>query len=917
MRSKFECRKVATLVAWCCLVLLGMSRATTADASDSEKIHFAIPSQDLQSALNEFALQSKRNVLFAPEIAASKRSSELTGEYDARTALKLLLSGTGLTYRAPDESTFLVDVALAATSMAPYTASTESSRLAQADQSAPSGSSTEERGSNTPNSAQKESATLEDIVITAQRREEKLDRVPISVTAFTQKTMDDLHIQTFSDLASIVPGLIVSTPSASNQDNGDVAIRGIFSGGNSPTTQFYIDETPVAVRTLPGAGPLGSPRPEIFDLDRIEVLRGPQGTLFGSSAMGGAIRYITPQPNLEEASGFAKAETSFTDRGDPSYEVGVAYGAPIIAGSAGFRLSAWFQEEGGWIDHEDPFTGDILKRNANSSDAYVIRPAFTWVPTEGLTITPALFLQHTHSAFPSTYWLDYLPNPESGAHTSATIQPEPSTDDLRVSSLAIKYDFAGLSFQSDTSYLDRHSVVLNDFTHAAQDIFGGTPFVPGLTHSYDNYEDDVSFTHAWQQEFRLSSQDPSSRLSWVAGLYYRHSVQSLVQILPGSLDPLTEAIAGENTLQFTGNPNYVLNGMVVNAYTNYQATDISEAAFGEVTVGIVSRLKANIGVRVEHSVVEDQNQVSAGPTDGVNYFNQTLPDQSGNPVTPRLGLSYQYTDDGMVYVNAAKGYRAGGGNSATSIGNSLCVPSLTALGLTGVPNSFNSDSLWSYELGTKDSLFDRRLAIQASAYYIDWSNIQTRIGLPSCAEKFTTNRGKAVSQGFDLQVAAIPVEGLKLGVNVGYTDAYYPDSALGAPSHGVTPVLNAAGDKLANVLPWTASANAEYSRDISPLWEGGRSYLRVDYRWLSAENARNPNVAGYDPLVGPYRNAAYGVLNIRLGVLHGGLDLSAFVNNATNADPLLSYTHDAGGDPMFFATSIRPLTAGVTAFYRF
>jgi iron complex outermembrane recepter protein len=916
MRS-FASRNRAAIVAWCCVVLVGITGAITAGASDGEKIHFSIPSQDLQSALSEFALQSKKDVLFSPEIAASKRSSELSGEYDTRSALKLLLSGTGLTFRTPDDHTFLVDVASATTSNAMPASSTESIRLAQADQGTPSGSTTEERGSNTPTSSQKESSTLEDIVITAQRREEKLDKVPISVTAFTQRTMDDLHIQTFSDLASIVPGLIVSTPAASNQDNGDVAIRGIFSGGNAPTTQFYIDETPVAVRTLPGAGPLGSPRPEIFDLDRIEVLRGPQGTLFGSSAMGGAIRYITPQPNLEDTSGFTKAEMSYTDRGDLNYEVGVAYGAPIITGSAGFRVSGWFQEEGGWIDHEDPFTGDILKRNANSSDAYVIRPAFTWVPTEGMTITPALFLQHTHSAFPSTYWLDYLPNPESGAHTSATIQPEPSTDDLRVSSLAIKYDFAGLSFQSDTSYLDRQSVVLNDFTHAAEDIFGGTPFVPGLTHSYDNYEDDISYTHAWQQEFRLSSQDPSSRVNWVAGMYYRHSVQSLVQILPGSLDPLTEAIAGEDTLQFTGNPNYVLNGMVVNAYTNYQATDISEAAFGEVTVGIVSQLKANVGVRIEHSVVEGQNEISAGPSDGVKFFDQTLPDQSGNPVTPRFGLTYQFTDQSMVYVSAAKGYRAGGGNSATSIGNSLCGPSLAALGMAGVPNSFNSDSLWSYELGTKDSLFDRRLAIEASVYYIDWTNIQTQIGLPSCAENFTTNRGKAVSQGFDLQVAAIPVEGLKLGVNVGYTDAYYPDAAVGAPSNGVTPLLNAAGDKLANVLPWTASANAEYSRDISPLWAGSQSYLRVDYRWLSAANALNPNVAGYDSMTGPYQNVAYGVLNLRLGVLHGGLDLSTFVNNAGNADPRLSYTHDAGGDPLIFATAIRPLTAGVTAFYRF
>src|ERR1700734_4340024 len=169
-------------------------------------------------------------------------------------------------------------------------------------------------------SAEKIGIGLEEIIVTAQRREESLDKVPISVTAFSQKTMDDLHIENFSDLASVVPGLVLQIPVGGLQDINDVAIRGVFSGGNAPTTQFYIDETPVAIRTLPAAGPSASPHPLIFDLVRVEVLRGPQGTLFGSSAMGGAIRYITPQPNLERASGYAKAEGSYTERGDPGYE---------------------------------------------------------------------------------------------------------------------------------------------------------------------------------------------------------------------------------------------------------------------------------------------------------------------------------------------------------------------------------------------------------------------------------------------------------------------------------------------------------------------------------------------------------------------------------------------------------------------
>jgi iron complex outermembrane recepter protein len=758
---------------------------------------------------------------------------------------------------------------------------------------------------------------LEEIIVTAERRAETLDTVPISVMAITQRTMDDLHIENLTDLASITPGLIVSTPLADQQDNGDVAIRGIFSGGNAPTTQFYIDETPVAIRTLPGAGPSSSPRPEIFDLDRVEVLRGPQGTLFGSSAMGGAIRYITPQPSLERVSGYAKVEGSYTERGDPSDEVGVAYGSPIIAGNLGFRVSAWLQDQGGWIDHEDPYTGDIFRRNANHGDAYVLRPALTWGPADGLMITPSLFVQRTHTDWPNTYWLNYLPSTESRAHVSGVEGGEPWTDILRVSSLALKYDFFGVSFQSDSSYLDRDSTAYNDFTHQAEDIFGGTPFVAGISPSYSNLLHDISYTRALQQQFRLSSTDPTDRVSWVAGLYYRHSVQNLTQYCgPGGLDQLTEAIDGKTTYQFTGFQNYVQNGVTYNCFTNFQAIDISEAAFGEANVRIIGGLQFNAGVRVEHLVVEHQQETSAGPSDGLTFATTTLPDQAGNPVTPKYGLAYQINDHEMVYVSAAKGYRAGGGNAATSVGNTLCTPSLNALGLSGVPPSFGSDSLWSYEIGTKDSFFHRKLAIEASAYLIDWTNIQTQVNLPSCGEMFTANRGKAVSQGFDLQIAAIPLQGVTLGLNIGYTDAYYPSGSYGAPSGGVTPILNAPGDKLANVVPWTVAVNTEYAHDISELWSGAKAYLRLDFRWMSAANALNPEVADYDPLTGPHQNPAYGVLNVRLGILREGLDLSAFANNATHEDPALSYWHDAYGDPLLFATAIRPFTAGVTAYYR-
>lgn len=765
---------------------------------------------------------------------------------------------------------------------------------------------------------------LQQIVVTAERRADPLSKVPISMSAYSQKTMDDLHIQNFQDLAMVVPGLVVPPSLGGNQDQKDVAIRGIFSNGNAPTTQFYIDETPIAIRQLGSAGPSGSPQPDIFDLDRVEVLRGPQGTLFGSSAMGGAIRYITPQPSLTDSSGYSKADASYTDTGSPNYEVGAAYGAPIVAGTLGFRVSAWYQNEGGWINSDNPYTGNVLIGNANQSDAYVVRPAMTWAPTDNLTITPAIFYQHKYDVDPNSYWWRYTPPANVASapiapfhHDTDYSIPEPGTDDLQVSSLAIKYDFRGMSFQSDTSYLDRHSYYVDDFTRADEAIFGGTPFVPGI--NYNNFQaplPDFAYTHAYQQEFRLSSDDPTSRVSWVAGAYFRRAVENLEQPMPGSLDPLTEAIAGETTLQLTGYPNYIINGQPYNGLTNAHAVDEEAAGFADITAQLFSGLKANVGVRVEHSVVEDQSLILAGPSDGAAFSYQTLSDQVANPVTPRAGMTYQFTDEDMAYVSVAKGYRAGGGNGAAAISSSLCDPSLKALGLTGAPTSFGPDSLWSYEIGTKDSWFNRRVSIQASAYYIDWSNIQTSVSLPSCATGFTTNRGKAVSQGFDLQVQAIVVDGLTVSGTVGYTDAYYPNAAFGAPRNGVAPLLNAAGDKLPNVLPWTASVDADYSWDISRLWSNAQSYFRVDYRWLDAANALNPDVAGYNPNTGPYQNQAYALLNLRLGAVHNGLDLSIYLANATNAHPILG-VKDQAGNGLLYAAAIQPLTTGVTVLYRY
>lgn len=199
-------------------------------------------------------------------------------------------------------------------------------------------------------------------------------------------------------------------------------------------------------------------------------------------------------------------------------------------------------------------------------------------------------------------------------------------------------------------------------------------------------------------------------------------------------------------------------------------------------------------------------------------------------------------------------------------------------------------------------------------YYITWSNIQTYLPLTECGQGFTANKGDAISQGFDLQLGWVIADGLNVHALAGYSDAYYPKAFYGAPSqNGSVPILNAAGDKLPGNVPWTFAVIGDYSKDVSALWSDSRAYVRADFKYVGKATSVDPVVNYYSPTQDNHPDPAYGVLNLRLGVVHGGLNLSVYVNNTLNADPQLGYENY---NQVIFS-SIPPLTAGFTAWYRY
>src|SRR5215468_9434908 len=411
---------------------------------------------------------------------------------------------------------------------------------------------------------------LQEVVVTATRREETLSKVPISVMALTQENLDARGIKDFSEVARFTPGVSFDTSGTNN-----ISIRGIAGTGGAGTTGIYIDDTPIQMRAL--AFNPDEALPKSFDLDRIEVLRGPQGTLFGSGSEGGTVRYITTQPSLTKTSVYARAELATTQGGDPSYEAGIAVGGPLIENTLGARLTVWYRRDGGWIDHIDPYTLSVDDRNANHAESSLIRLAFLWAPSDKWSVTPSIYYQDRKEHNISNYWPLYS---DAGNNHFASADPNErnSPDTFYLPALKIQGDLGFATLISNTSFYHRENTTGYEATlynlgyyqtQNAAPIFcnpavsaycasigaspwlvpyplldGHGPHVPGLDYrasgsSVQNGQENLT------QEFRLQSNDPNARLLWTTGIFANENRQSyLERIHDPMLNQLTMTVLG-------------------------------------------------------------------------------------------------------------------------------------------------------------------------------------------------------------------------------------------------------------------------------------------------------------------------------------------------------------------------------------
>ncbi len=775
---------------------------------------------------------------------------------------------------------------------------------------------------------------LTEIVVTATRHEETISRVPLSISAFSQETMDLKGIKDINDVVRFTPGLSID-----NSGTNAISIRGISSSGGAGTTGIYIDETPIQMRAL-GFNP-DDTLPKTFDLERVEVLRGPQGTLFGSGSEGGTVRYILAQPSLTKESSYLRSEVSYTRGGEATYEAGFAHGGPIKDDVFGYRASVWYRYDGGWIDRVDPTTRQVVDKNANHVNNVVLRLAAIWKPTDSLTITPSVIYQNSKRHDVSQYQDVYSSG--SGSFNNANPSQLPVPDKFYLPALKLEADLGAMRLISNTSLFHRDEVTgyegtmydvafyqslgwpdagfgltfLNPSEYPLLDTNGY--HLPASIQDYRSPATIINKQESISQELRLQSADSDSKLRWTVGAFFSLSREESVEELHDPMvDQFYQAIYGVTAEEAWGLP-LLPNGD--SYYNRNVAHDRQIAGFGEATYSFTDQWKLTLGGRIS-KMTFDLNHFADGLQNGGP--DQSYASQSETAFTPKVSVSFQMNPDNLFYATYAKGFRPGGGNPPLI---DQCSSGLVDLGYTDgqAPSQYSSDKTNSYEIGSKNN-FNDRVRLASSVYWIKWNGIQQNVYVATCGLQFTDNLGTAVAKGFDLQAEARLTQHLDVEAAVGYTSARYTkDSKAGLAITGDAISGEAAtGGSPGAIAPWTASLGLQYR--FEGLGDGG--FVRFDWQYQSRNNwpaaSQDPRSSQYSPWV-PYVSANK-FASLRAGMSIKGWDLSLFVDNLFDSRTITNYlssvvdpyhpTDSPAPGPMYTNFTFRPRTFGITASFR-
>jgi outer membrane receptor protein involved in Fe transport len=756
------------------------------------------------------------------------------------------------------------------------------------------------------------------IVVTAQRREQTLIEIPQSISVVGGETLERQQATSFADYAALVPGLTIDQD---NPGEARVIIRGINTGSVASTVAIYLDDIPFGSSTgLANGGVLASDF-DTFDVARVEVLKGPQGTFYGSNALGGVIKFITAAPELGAFEARGQAGVEFTRRGETSWLGNLVVNVPI-GDRAAVRATGFYRDRGGFID-----AIGRSGKNINDSQSYGGRVSLLVEPMDNLTIRLTAVAQDIRADAPSFYDAD----PESFEPVNA-ITGEPSDDwtqystiqeqndvDYRLYSGTLNWDFGPAVLTSVTSYgiLDQRQLVdgsLEDERNDSDFLYNCCGAATGPTGLA--LDADIK-TKKFTQELRLASPD-SDRFEWLVGLYYTDEESSLFQnFLPFDLASqafISRALDLTPLADLFGFPGFVGFTTPEFAVVTLDSTYEEIAGFGSVTWHVTPRFDVTAGARYSHNDQEAEqftNVLGGAPLLGVL---ETINGESSEDVfTWSIAPRFDVNDLVSIYARVAKGYRPGGPNA---------VPPSAG---PDFPSSYVADTIVSYEAGIRGETENRMFGFDASVYYLDWEDIQLFTIIETDFGSFGVNANGqgARSYGAELSLTARPTRGLNLAANLAYVNARLTDDTV-LEDGGVNIPGGLDGDRLPNTPEWSANLSADYEWLLSGT---ARAYVGGNLRWVSDQFT-----GGFSP---DYREDfgrrleidSFTTVDVRAGVDFGRFNLQLYVKNLTDAEGFNNLGYPtvvpAALEPtsteasLVAASPIRPRTVGATVGFEF
>lgn len=696
-------------------------------------------------------------------------------------------------------------------------------------------------------------AFREEVVVTAQKRTEAIADIPASVTVVSGLLLEQQRVDDFQDLVSLVPGLSVTT---TRPGSTRVTLRGVNTNGVASTVGVYFDDVPFGSSSGLANAAISSGDFDTFDVGRVEVLRGPQGTLYGASSVGGVIKYVPNRPSTDRFEGRFKGSGEAVDGGGPGYSLMGLVNAPL-GDKVAVRASGFYRSEGGFIDSigNNPVRsltnqstiigGTLVEDDLNALDRFGGRVAALLKPSDKFSIHLATQVQNIESGASSVVDADPASlEPLNDTPVQSRYQSEFNDTKYRVYSGTIDWDFGAARLASITSYGTFEAEFQGDLAIAAN-LTGGPPLAALVTQLFGNSATrplsavlpQTTGTDKLTQELRLVSRKSES-FEWLLGGYYTDEDSAIKQKIL-AVEAGTDAVA-------TGVPTL--------ADLSLESTYEEFAGFANATWHVTPRLDLSIGGRVSHNE-QVASQLSDGPlVGGLTRFDDV--ESSETPFTWSFAPRFEFGKNSSIYGRAATGFRPGGPN--------VLPPSAPA----DIPRSYDSDGLTSYELGLKTGGGPSdKFSLDLSAFYLDWESVQLFLVVNNFG--INGNGGTAVSKGLEFAASAFPASGLAFSLNGAFTDAQ-----LTQDTHAI--VGGKDGDPLPYVPEWSLGLNADYEwtvRDRARAYVGGSLGYTGERTVQFNSRAANGSLRKADSFVS---------LDLRAGVYFGKWSFELFGKNLTN-----------------------------------